>query len=162
MSWTVSLDSLPWVLQFKVCFTKLASLLTEIPFPLLDRWMYIWNIFEGMIHRIGRWSSKLVAKNRKEWKRFICLCQWCNINKPSSFPGVPWESILYWEVVQSCKFFTVLLSLQQGKSSWQPSSVSKFYFFLNKWWLEQPAGLKLRIRFSKLKNLKTSYGILSK
>lgn len=51
---TVSLDALPWVLQFKDCFTKLASLLPEIPFPLLDRWMYIWNIFEGMIHRFGR------------------------------------------------------------------------------------------------------------
>lgn len=127
----VSLDPLPWVLQFKACFTKLASLLPEIPFPLLDRWMYIWNMFEGMIHRVGRWWSKLVAKNRKEWKRFICLCQWCNINKLSSSPGVPWESIWYWEVVQSCNFFPVLLSRQQRKSSWQPRLCLQIFFLTN-------------------------------
>lgn len=77
MWWTFSLDVLPRALQFKACFTKLAVLLPEISFRLLYRWMYIWNIFEGLIHSVGRRYSKLVAKNRKERKRFMCLCQWC-------------------------------------------------------------------------------------
>lgn len=64
--------------------------------------------------------------------------------------GVSWESIWDWEVEWSCKFFSVAEHITK-QASLTAKHLSPDIFF-NRWWPEQPAGLKAGSRFSKFKS----------
>lgn len=116
-----------------------------------------------MVHRIGRWRSKLVAKNRNEGKRFICLCQCCNINKLGSFPGGILGVYLGLRSWVKLQIFQCCWTQNKASHSDSQASVSR-HFFSTDDGLSSQLDLKLDPDFqnSRVVNLKITYGMLLK